>query len=115
MSVPVNSPCLMERDVVLSKCRSVIDALHAELEEERERGDRLERSLMEERQLVRQLETDIDNLSASLKTKTAKVLQLEHTVASSRDKLEHQIFTLKVKLNHLLDQQVTSKFPSCLD
>ena len=42
--------------MVLNKCRTVIEALHEELEEERSRGERLERSLLQERQLVRQLE-----------------------------------------------------------
>jgi hypothetical protein len=60
----LGSPSTLDRDVVLSKCRSVIEALHSELEEERQRTERLERSLLSERQANRQLQ-DVLNVRNS--------------------------------------------------
>ena len=75
----------VERDMVLSKCRSVIEALHEELEEERARGERLERTLLQERQSVRQLEARHNEHFEVMNQKLEKEISVYVSALRDRD------------------------------
>ena len=104
----------VDRDMVLGKCRSVIEALHEELEEERRRGERLERSLVQERHVLRQLEgrhaEHVEQLNRKFQQEISvcngnlDTLASEHSKLladlAARDRLEHDLRSALARKAH---------------